>query len=311
MSTPLAIGIDFGGTSIKFAVVRGAEVVARGENIPTQNFTTTEESLLAIFAEIERLRSLYPEIAAIGAGLPGMVDADRGFVFELTNVKGWKSVPLRDLLEKETGLPVAVDNDARAMAYGEWRFGAAGKYPHVVCVTLGTGVGGGLILNGQLYRGSFNGAGEIGQTSINFEGPPAHYGNSGAIEKYVGNQQITERACAAYRARGIERPIEECTPAALSKAADEGCEVAIALWKQVGTEIGASLANLVWLLNPNCFVIGGGVAKAGPRLFDAIRSSIVARCMDVYVENLELIPAQLGSDAGAIGAAALALEHGQ
>lgn len=311
MSEPLAIGIDFGGTSIKFAVVRGATIVARGESIPTKDFTTTDESLQAIYAEIRRLRALHPGIAAIGAGLPGMVDAERGFVFELTNVAGWKEVHLRDLLEKETGLPVAVDNDARVMAYGEWRFGAAGKYPHVVCVTLGTGVGGGLILNGQLYRGSFNGAGELGQTSINFEGPPAHYGNSGAIEKYVGNQQITDRAQAAYRACGIERGPEACTPAALSQAAENGCEVAIALWQQVGTEIGAALANVVWLLNPDCIVIGGGVAKAGPRLFDAIRASIASRCMAVYVEKLQLIPAQLGSDAGAIGAAALACERGR
>jgi len=307
MTQPLAIGIDFGGTSVKPAVVRGGEIVVRGQSIDTRQCGSAEVLLEAIIAEIKRLKSAHPAIAAIGVGLPGLIDNANGIVHDLTNVPGWKNVALRQILTERTGLPVAVDNDAKAMTYGEWRYGAANNQPNVICVTLGTGVGGGLILNGNLYRGSKNGAGEIGQTSINFNGLPAHYGNLGALEKYVGNQQIAERAQLRYREAGQERPLEECTPAILSKAAAAGDPVAKAVWVEIGTEIGANLANLIWLLNPDCIVIGGGVAQAGELLLEPIRASIRARTMHVYTDNLDIVPATLGSDAGVIGAAALGI----
>ncbi len=304
---PAAIGIDFGGTSIKPAIVRGSEVVERGQALDTQALGSPEAICDAIVAEVARLRAAYPQVAAIGAGMPGMIDAQAGIVRHLSNVPGWVEIPLRAILEERCGLPTAIDNDARSMAYAEWRFGAANSAPNVICVTLGTGVGGGLILGGQLYRGAFNGAGEIGQTSIDIHGVPAVYGNRGAVEKYVGNRQITERAQAAYRAAGVEKTLEECSPRALSQAADAGDATAAALWESVGTELGAMLANLVWLLNPDCIVIGGGVAKAGERLFKPIRAAIKDRTMEMYWRDLQIVPAALGSDAGVIGAAALGL----
>jgi glucokinase len=302
---PLAIGIDFGGTSIKLAVVRGGEIVERGNSLDTREIGSAEGILDAMVGEIARLKAAYPEIVAVGAGLPGLVDAAKGFVHELTNVPGWYDVPLRDILAERTGLVAAIDNDAKAMTYAEWRFGAANNQPNVICVTLGTGVGGGLILGGQLHRGGKNSAGEIGQTSINIHGVPAHYGNSGALEKYVGNRQIAERAQLRYSEAGIKRTEDECSPAALSIAAAAGDAVAKAVWNEIGTEIGASLANLVWLLNPDCIVIGGGVARAGEVLFEPIRAAVRGRCMDILTDDLDIVPATLGSDAGVIGAAAL------
>ncbi len=302
---PLAIGIDFGGTSIKFALVRGGEIIERGNSLDTQYLGSSEAILDAMVEEIARIAKAHPGVAAVGAGLPGMIDATNGIVHELSNVPGWRDVNLRDLLIQRTGLPTVVDNDAKAMTYAEWRFGAANNQPNVICVTLGTGVGGGLILDGKLYRGNGNGAGEIGQASIDIHGVPAHYGNSGALEKYVGNRQIAERAQLRYREAGSERVLDECTPAALSKAAAAGDPVAKAVWNEIGTEIGAGLSNLVWLLNPDCIVIGGGVAQAGEILFEPIRATICARTMPVYFSNLDIVPAALGSDAGVIGAAAL------
>ncbi len=309
-AAPLALGIDFGGTSIKLAVVRGGAIVTHGERLDTRQLGSTERIVEAMLEEIARLRTAHPGIAAIGVGLPGLIDVARGVVRELSNVPGWHDVALRDLLARRTGLPVAVDNDANAMTYAEWRFGAANNQPNVVCVTLGTGVGGGLILNGALYRGRSNGAGEIGQTSIDFRGLPGNYGNSGALEKYVGNRQIAERALLRYREAG-KPPPEPCTPATLAKAAQSaqspegGDPIAKAIWNEIGSEIGAGLSNVVWLLNPDCIVLGGGVAKAGDLLFEPIRAAIRARTMPIFHENLAIVPAALGSDAGVIGAAAL------
>ena len=175
-------------------------------------------------------------------------------------------------------------------------------------MTLGTGVGGGLILDGKLFRGSQLGAGEIGQMIIEPHGVPGHYGNFGALEKYVGNRQIGERAQRAYAAAGVTRTLEELTPLVLEEAALGGDEIAAKLWEDIGFEIGIMLTNIAWLLNPDRIVIGGGVAKAGPLLFEPIRRTIRERTSGVYHENLEVVPAELGNDGGIIGCAALAVE---
>lgn len=308
MTLPLAIGIDFGGTSIKPAVLQGGTIVLRGRALDTQALGSPEAIIDAMVEEIQRLQAEVPGVTAIGVGLPGMVDAINGIVHDLSNVPGWHEIALRDQLQERTGLPTQIDNDAKAMAYGEWRYGAANNLPNVICVSLGTGVGGGLILNGQLFRGSRNGAGEIGQTSIDHDGVPGPHGNWGALERYVGNRQIAERAQARYAKAGTAKTLDECSPKALSAAAAQNCPVALAVWEEVGTLIGAGLSNIIWLLNPDCIVIGGGVAKAGALLFNPIRAAICERTMPVFTDHLSIVPATLGSDAGVIGAAALAVE---
>jgi glucokinase len=178
----------------------------------------------------------------------------------------------------------------------------------VICITLGTGVGGALILDGRLYRGAQLGAGEIGHLSIDYRGIAGPYGNDGAIEKYVGNSQISERAVALYRAAGRSMEETECTPADLSRAALAGDPIARSLWDALGVEIGAALASVVWVLNPDTIVIGGGVAKAGDLLLEPIRRTIRERTIDVFHQQLRVVPAMLGNDAGIIGNAELALE---
>jgi glucokinase len=212
------------------------------------------------------------------------------------------------MLIRRTGLHAEIENDAKCMTYAEWKYGAAHAGKNVVCVTLGTGVGGGIILDGKLYRGSFLGAGEIGQMTIDYEGPIGNYGNRGAIEKYVGNHQIAERGQQAYEKAGKLVPLEQCTPLALETAANAGDPVAKQLWAQFGKEIGVALANVVWLLNPDAIVIGGGVANAGDLLFEPIRRTIMSVTMPTFYEGLKVVPAKLGNDAGVIGSASIALD---
>lgn len=302
-----AIGIDFGGTSIKSGLVRDGEIIRRGALIETQKYSGPAAILDALVAVIEDLRTGEPDILGVSIGLPGVTDSLNGIVHELTNVPGWIDFPLRDLLTKRTGLRAAIENDANAMAYGEWRYGAARNGRHVVCITLGTGVGGALILDGRLYRGAQLGAGEIGHLSIDYRGLPGPFGNDGALEEYVGNSQIAARGAALYRAAGKESA-SVASPAELAQAAQVGDPIALGLWEALGTEIGAALTSVVWVLNPDTIVIGGGVAKAGDLLFDPIRRTIQSRTHSVFHEKLRVVPALLGNDAGIIGNAALIVD---
>jgi glucokinase len=303
-----AIGIDFGGTSIKSAVVREGRIVQRGEPIDTQAFAESAALVEALAGLIGKLRDAHPDVAGVGIGLPGFVDSVNGIVHSLTNVAGWSEVPLAQTLRERTGLVVTIENDANAMAYGEFKYGAAKGGRHVVCVTLGTGVGGALIFDGHLYRGAQLAAGEIGHMSIDLHGRRGPYGADGGLEEYVGNQQIAERAVALYRNHGQTKTRKECTPRNLQKAAAAGDPVALRLWDDLGIELGAALASVVWIINPDTIVIGGGVALAGDVLFQPIIREIRGRTLALFHENLRVVPARLGNDAGIIGNAALALD---
>lgn len=302
-----AIGIDFGGTSIKSAVVSEGRILHRGPVIETRKYPSSEALLDALIAEVKALMA--EPIEAIGVGLPGLVDSINGVVHTLSNVPGWRNVPLARLLYDATGTTCWIDNDANAMAYGEWRYGAGRDQRNVVFVTLGTGVGGGLVLDGKLYRGAQLGAGEIGQMSIDLHGKPGAYGNFGALDKMVGNVQIAELAALRYAEAGQTVSAAECEPKGLCEAAERGDAIALRVWQEIGEQIGGGLSNVIWLLNPDAVVIGGGVAKAGRVLFDPIRATIEARTCSVFHEQLVVLPAQLGNDAGIIGSASLALDQ--
>jgi len=301
-----AVGIDFGGTSIKPALVQGEKIVIHGAPINPQG-QSAAQTLDALEAAIRALCKDLPSLVPVGIGLPGLVDSIHGIVHGLSNVPGWDEVPVSRILSERLHVPVILENDANAMAYGEWLYGAAMQTRNAVCITLGTGVGGGLILEGRLYRGSQLAAGEIGHTSIDLNGKSGPYGNKGCLESYVGNHQISVRALQAYAAAGIPSPTPECTPLDLANAARAGCPVATQLWAAVGDELGAAFANIIWILNPDIIVVGGGVAKAGELLFPHIENSLKSRTSRVINAPLRILPAALGNDAGAIGCAALAL----
>jgi glucokinase len=308
MSSATAIGFDFGATTIKTGVVRDGSILEKGKVIETRQDGNTDALIQEMIDEIQVLRTKHPETKAVGFGVPGIINPITGVVINLTNVKGWKQIPLRSTVQKKTGLIANLENDAKAMAYAEWRHGAGAQVPNVVCVTLGTAVGGALILNGRLYRGATFVAGEIGQMSIDYQGVDYVYGNKGALEAYVGHYKIAERAKEIYSAAGKEISDEEANARNLSAAADRGDSLAEAVWQDIGLKIGVGLTNVIWLVNPDRIVLGGGVAQAGEHLFKYIRETIEHRCEKTFWQKLELVPATLGNDAGIIGAASLALE---
>ena len=308
MSTGTVIGFDMGATSTKTGVVNDGKILTRGYVIETRQDGNTAALIDSFIHEIQRLQQIHPEVEAVGFGVPGIINPVQGAVVNLTNVKGWSNIPLRSIVMERTRLVGNLENDAKAMAYAEWKHGAGQSVPNVVCVTLGTAVGGALILNGRLYRGATYVAGEIGQTSIDYNGVDFVYGNKGALEAYVGHRQISAFAKELYKQHGRNLSDDEAHLDHLSKAADEGDTVADDVWRSVGLKIGVGLTNVIWLVNPDRIVIGGGVANAGERLFRYIRQTIQSRCEKTFWKNLDIVPATLGNDAGIIGAASLALE---
>lgn len=303
-----SIGIDFGGTSVKLGVCRGDELLVTDEPIPTTQFHGPAALIGEMAARVAKLQKSYPAICAIGVGVPGLVDFDHGFVHELTNVPGWKHVPLKTILSEKTGLPVLVENDANAMTYAEFRHGAARGLKNVIGLTMGTGIGGGLVLDGKMFRGSGFVAGEIGQMSIDYNGKAGHYGNLGALEKYTGNQQIAEHAVLRYSEAGIEKDIAECTPKKIADAAQAGDDIARQIWGEVADWLGTAISSIAWLLNPDAFVIGGGVAQAGDLIFTPLKNKVQSMLSTVVWERLQILPARFSNEAGIIGNAALAAD---
>lgn len=306
--SPLTLGIDFGGTTVKIAAVFQRHIIDQAPPIATQDFEGPTDVIDAMVRVVEDLRARHPVVAAVGVGMPGFINFEKGIVYNLTNVPGWEGIPLKRILEERIKLPVVVENDANCMAVAEWKCGAGRGFQHVIFVTMGTGVGGAVIANGQLIRGAAHGAGEIGQTSIDWQGRPGHYGNLGALEKYVGNGEISTFAHDAYAAAGIEKSITECTPAALATAAHRGDAIALAQWDQIGHFVATSLMNCCWLLNPEAIVLGGGVARAGELLFGPVKDHLFAQLSEPFKDRLMILPAAFGHEAGIIGAATLARE---
>jgi glucokinase len=308
---PPSLGIDFGGTSVKIGVCQGRSLLAKAAPIPTRDFSGPEALLPEIEKTLHSLRQEHPGIAAIGAGLPGFVNWDTGQVDALTNVEGWDGFNLREALSTSTDLPVSVDNDANAMTYAEWRFGAGEGRTHLLAMTLGTGVGGGLILGGQLYRGATYGAGEIGQISIDYQGRVGGHGNLGALERYVGNGAVTQLTRKRYEASGETLSEAEASPAHTARRAHEGDPIALALWREIGEQLAIGLSNVLWVLNLDCVVIGGGMAEAGRILFDPLKDCLARQMDPSFTDTLKIVPAHFRNNAGIIGAASLALDHAQ
>lgn len=304
MAKRFIISIDLGGTNLKIALIDLKYKIKRKEILSTQSFTKKEELIQAISCSIDTIieaqRLKRADILGIGLGLPGPIDNINGAVHFLPNIPGWKKVRLKKLLENKLKLPVYLDNDAKLMTLAEYRLGYVKGLKNVLCLTLGTGVGGGLILNSKLYRGINNAAGEIGHMPINENGPHCNCGGFACLEAYIGNNRILTEARRIF---GKTITLEE-----LSILAREKNKKAVHIWATVGRRLGILLSGVVNLLNLDAIVIGGGVAGAGTVLFNTVRQAIAKQAMSVQAKNVKIFKARLGNNAGLIGAAILVRE---
>lgn len=312
------LGVDFGGTFVKMGIVDDEGKIVARASFPTEGLNGVEGWLDAVGATAAGM-GYAPEtwgkrLAGAGVGVPGFVDFARGYIHDLTNVPGWTAVSLAERMTRRFGVRTFVDNDANAMALGECRFGAGRHYHYAVFVTLGTGVGGGLVLDGKLYRGAHSMAGEIGHISIDRNGVTSPQGRGG-LEQYVGNRRIVEHTVRLLQAGRtsiipdlVGGDLKQITPKVVLDAAEKGDALGLEIYDYVADCLATAFSSLTYILQPEVFIIGGGVAGAGDILFVPLRTHLAARLSPHFSKLVEVRAAALGNDAGLIGAAALAME---
>jgi glucokinase len=309
----LAIGVDIGGTKVAAGVVDAdGRILARlRRDTPAQDPAKTED----VIADCIRDLATDHEVEAAGLGAAGFVDAARSTVLFAPNL-AWRNESLRAAVEQRTGLPVVVENDANAAAWGETRFGAGHGQRFTVTVTVGTGLGGGVVLGGELIRGAFGAAAEVGHLSIVPDGRPCGCGNAGCWEQYAsGRALVTEARERATRSPASASLLLELaggqadaiTGPMVTMGAVAGDPVALESFQAVGTWLGHGMAALAAILDPRVFIIGGGVSEAGELLVrparETFQTNLTARA---HRPTAAVRVAQLGQDAGLIGAADLA-----
>lgn len=285
------IGVDLGGTAIKLGRFLPDGTCIESLNIATPQPSTPKAVTDAIAAAVKQLNS-ENQCVGIGLGTPGPADATGRIAKIAINLDGWHEIPLAAILEEKTGIPTTIANDANCAGLGEYWLGAGKNYRHVIMLTLGTGVGGAVIMDGKLFAGHYGAAGELGLITLNPDGPPCNSGNQGSLEQYVSVQAIR-------RTTGYE-------PAQLGKKAQEGDVEALAYWQSYGKYLGAGLASLIYVLTPEAVIIGGGVAASAEFFFPATLQEIERRVLLSSREDLQLLTAELGYQAGMVGAAKLA-----
>lgn len=285
------IGIDLGGTAIKLGRFDWKGTCLQSLTVPTPQPATPEAVLLAL---VEAIESVDPsrEAVAIGLGTPGPADAAGRIARVAINLDGWRDIPLAEWLEAKTDRPTILANDANCAGLGEFWLGAGKLFHNVIILTLGTGVGGAIILDGRLFVGHDGAAGELGLITLNPDGPECNSGNRGSLEQYTSVRAIRRRT-------GLE-------PDELGARAAAGDRSAIQFWQEYGRDLGAGIASLVYVLTPQAVIIGGGVSASAAFFFPTIEAELERRVLPSSRAGLRLLPAELGNQAGIVGAAKLA-----
>ncbi len=308
------VGCDLGGTNLRAAVVD----VENGEvlhlmSIPTlarEGHDAVMDRMADLFLDVIKAAGMKKnDIGGIGIGVPGVLDLEKGETLFLPNLPGtWPHVPLQDTITRLTGLPTALLNDVRSITNGEWRFGAGRGVDTIAVFAVGTGIGGGLVVNGQLHLGIGGTGGELGHTMIDFNGPRCGCGNNGCLEAYASGPAISAMGMKAVSqglttkiANLCEYDLNRITPELIAEAAETGDEVAEEIYEKAGYYIGIAAANICASIGPRRIIIAGGVAQAGKLLLAPIRRTLKERVHIMPVEQVEVVSSKLGDNAGVIG----------
>src|SRR6185436_13333406 len=315
------IGVDLGGTNIVAGALTldGTRHLAM-RSIPTNSSAGDEAVAERIVALVEGVfldaisetGATRQDFVGIGVGAPGPLDRERGIVLVAPNL-GWKDFPLRDRIHARLRLPTTLDNDANCATFGEWWQGSARGGRNVIGLTIGTGIGGGLIINGALFHGASDMAGEIGHTTIDLNGRHCKCGNYGCLEAYASGPAIAVRArevlvreeTASHLPSLVNGNLEDITAETVYQAASQGDAVANEIVKDTARYLGVGIANLLNILNADVVVVAGGVTRAGDALFVPLRAEVRRRAFRPAVEAARILPGELPGTAGVIGAVAV------
>lgn len=309
----LAIGVDVGGTKVAAGVVDDSGKIIAEIRRPTPSYSP-ELTADLIVDLVQELRQQH-DVTAVGVGAAGFVDSDRSTVMFSPNL-AWRDEPLRDRISDRIGLPVVIENDANAAGWAEAKFGAGRDQHHIVLVTLGTGIGGAIVLDGKLYRGRWGVAGEPGHMTMVQGGIACGCGNRGCWERYCSGTALTWAAQERVRASPLAGQdllvraggsVDDITGTLVTQAAKEGEQLSVEVLEDVSRWLGLGLANLSAVLDPGTYIIGGGLAAAGELLLAPARTAFAHALTGRGHRPLAKIQlAQLGNDAGVVGAADLA-----
>ncbi|PSB03796.1 ROK family protein [Merismopedia glauca] len=291
------IGIDLGGTAIKLGRFNRQGICLESLTVPTPQPALPLAVVEAMVKSIVQLVPNRSQIVCMGVGTPGPSDVTHRIARLALNLPEWHNIPLADLLEAQTGIPTVVENDANCAAIAEAWLGATRGFQNFILLTLGTGVGGAIFLNGQLFTGHQGAAGELGVITFNPEGPPCNSGNRGSFEQYASIRAIR-------RLSGKE-------PDELALLAQKGDKQALACWETYGRNLGIGLSSLIYVLTPEAIAIGGGISASAEFFFPSAIAEIERRVLPPSREGLQLVKAELGNQAGIVGAAKLAWDLSQ
>jgi glucokinase len=313
------LGVDLGGTNVVVGTVAADGSAVLGV---CSDATRSEEGADAVVARIARLcwESMAmaereggvkrEQVAGVGVGAPGPLDRAQGLVLVSPNL-GWKNYPLRQRVSDALGLPAALDNDANCAVYGEWFMGAGRGAKVCVGITIGTGIGGGIVIDGRLFHGVSDAAGEIGHATIDITGRRCKCGNYGCLEAYASGPAIAARAVEEIEAGAVSGlpgyvggDLARVTAQTVYLAAKDGDELAREIVRDTARFLGAGVANMINVFNPDVFVILGGVTQAGDQVFVPLRAEVARRAFKPLVEVCRIVPGELPGTAGVVGAAA-------
>jgi glucokinase len=308
---PVVIGVDLGGTNLRTALLSPDGEVLDRQKEATQAIEGWKSVVSRLTRNVQQLQVVARKkgitVAAVGVGAPGVIQMNKGIVVKSPNFPDWNNLPLKEELEGVLGIPVSIENDANAAALGEqWR-GAGRGIESMILLTLGTGVGGGIVLNSQIWQGADGMAGEIGHMTLFPDGRQCGCGNNGCLEMYASARGIVQSYREALDGGGAA-PAAELTSEQIYQAARDGEPVARRVMKDMGRMLGIGIANLINIFNPQMIVLGGGVKDAWDLFIGATREEIMRRAFQVPAERTKIVPSLLGDDAGMIGAAAVALQ---
>ena len=315
------LAIDLGGTKIITAIIANSGQVMAKEYYLTLADEGPQSVIERIFSAIDRLLSLRnigsSQLASISIAAAGAINFDKGLITSSPNLPGWDAVPLRDIIKEKYRVITFLINDASAAALGEHRLGAGRGVSNLIYLTVSTGIGGGIIINGKLYFGQSGSAGEIGHMTIDVNGPRCNCGNTGCFEVLASGTAVAKEAIRRIRQGErsslieiVAGKIENITAEKVEVAARGGDSLALDIISRAAIYLGVGMVNLVNIFNPEMIIVGGGMAKMGDLLLNPARQVVKERAFQLSAQAVRIVPAQLGEDAGVLGAAIFAFEQG-
>jgi len=319
-SEPLALGIDLGGTKILTAVANSQGKMLSRDHSITPAAKGSKAVIHSVLESVGRTLGqagiVASDLSAIGVGAPGLSNPDTGVLFTSPHLPGWRNMPLRNIIEKELGRKAFIINDANAAALGEFYFGAGRGARHFIYITISTGIGGGIIIDGKIYTGALGTAGEVGHMTIDDNGPLCNCGNRGCWETLASGTALAREARRRVK-EGAKTSIldyaggdmDKVTAEAIHKAAEQGDTLAGELIARTGYYVGVGLANLINIFNPELIVIGGGLSNIGDMLLGPAFEVAKERAFKESYQAVRVALAELGRNSGVLGAAAFALQE--